>query len=86
MPWDRESDEEYDDGFTRESFERAEEDSPDDFDPEVLYEECYDEGMEAARRGAAVENNPYGMHQQPLQHNAWRDGVMDYHNPTGRVK
>lgn len=28
MTWDRESNEEYDDGFTRESFERAEEDTP----------------------------------------------------------
>lgn len=30
MPWDRESDEEYDDGYTRESFERADEDTPED--------------------------------------------------------
>lgn len=30
MPWNRESDEEYDDGYTRESFERAEEDTGDD--------------------------------------------------------
>ena len=34
MPWDRESDEEYDDGYTRESFERAEEDRPEDLDEE----------------------------------------------------
>lgn len=34
MPWDRESDEEYDDGFTRESFERADEDQPDGLEPE----------------------------------------------------
>lgn len=27
MPWDRESLEEYDDGYTRDSFERAEEDT-----------------------------------------------------------
>lgn len=32
MPWDRESDEEYDDDYTRESFERAEEDQPGDGD------------------------------------------------------
>jgi len=30
MPWDRESNEEYDDGYTRESFERADEDQPED--------------------------------------------------------
>lgn len=34
MPWDRESMEEYDDGYTRESFERAEEDQPEDLDTE----------------------------------------------------
>lgn len=28
MPWDRESTEEYDEGYTRESFERADEDTP----------------------------------------------------------
>jgi len=33
MPWDRESDEEYDDGYTRESFERAEEDTPENAEP-----------------------------------------------------
>lgn len=33
MPWDRESDEEYDDGFTRESFERADEDREGDEPP-----------------------------------------------------
>lgn len=35
MAWDRESNEEYDDGYTRESFERADEDTgdePDDTD------------------------------------------------------
>lgn len=30
MSWDRESTEEYDDGFTRESFERADEDQPEE--------------------------------------------------------
>lgn len=30
MNWDRESNEEYDDGYTRESFERAEEDTGDE--------------------------------------------------------
>lgn len=32
MSWDRESTEEYDDGFTRESFERADEDQPEEED------------------------------------------------------
>lgn len=32
MPWDRESVEEYDDGYTRDSFERADEDTADDMD------------------------------------------------------
>lgn len=41
MPWDRESDEEYDDGYTRESFERAEEDTPESLaDPNDLIEEA----------------------------------------------
>ena len=30
MGWDRESNEEYDDGYTRESFERADEDTGDE--------------------------------------------------------
>ena len=30
MAWDRESNEEYDDGYTRDSFEREEEDTGDD--------------------------------------------------------
>lgn len=30
MNWDRESNEEYDDGYTRESFERADEDTEED--------------------------------------------------------
>lgn len=34
MPWDRESNEEYDDGYTRESFERAEEDTPETIEPQ----------------------------------------------------
>ena len=35
MSWDRESNEEYDDGYTRESFERAEEDQPEDCEEEI---------------------------------------------------
>lgn len=34
MSYDRESTEEYDDGYTRESFERADEDTEDDIEPE----------------------------------------------------
>lgn len=34
MPWNREDDEEYDDGYTRESFERAEEGGPEDYSDE----------------------------------------------------
>jgi hypothetical protein len=37
MSWDRESNEEYDDGYTRESFERADEDTPEDCEED--YEE-----------------------------------------------
>lgn len=81
MPW---SEEEYDDGYTRESFERADEDR--EQEPEEIYDECHEQGEEAARRGAAVEDNPYDANRYPLQHNAWRDGVMDFHDPTGRVK
>lgn len=33
MAWDRESLEEYDDGYTRDSFERSEEDDQDDCEP-----------------------------------------------------
>ncbi len=41
MPWDRESNEEYDDGYTRDSFERADEDCGDDFD--AAYDELDDD-------------------------------------------
>lgn len=37
MPWDRESNEEYDDGYTRESFERAEEDTEEDMEPRLRF-------------------------------------------------
>ena len=42
MPWDRESDEEYDDGYTRESFERADEDQPEDLDEPITSNACAD--------------------------------------------
>lgn len=39
-PWDRESNEEYDDGYTRDSFERLEEDTEEDLEENM--EDDYD--------------------------------------------
>lgn len=41
--WDRESTEEYDDGYTRDSFERAEEDTWEDLQDKYDDDEAYDE-------------------------------------------
>lgn len=58
MPWDRESDEEYDDGYTRDSFERADEDCeyPDREDEFAGDDNFADPGGNSALRAASASN------------------------------
>ncbi len=66
MTWDRESNEEYDDDYTRDSFERADEDKPDDGEAE------YAEGQAAWNMGGG--SNPYSERIEPDLWEAWQEG------------
>lgn len=75
MPWDRESNEEYDDGYTRESFERADEDTGDEDEAQEAYEDAFSDGRQLGRKGLVDAKNPFNRHRERVKHQGWSDGL-----------